>query len=238
MKLTHTALTLAAILAIAAPAFAEEARVEVKLGSTTTPPRVEIKKKIEAKKVEIKNKIAEIKDHNSSTTEDRKDARSSTTEAVKEKRQEVKQEIKDNRTQTQTERMKREVNTATRIITATADRLGLIADRITSRLLKLKTAGGNTTTAEASVTAAKVNLADVKVHVAAITALDLSGSTTTSTTTMKLTMDKMKTEAKAARESLTKARQNLEAALKVIREIEKAKIGETSTTTGAKIELH
>ncbi|MES2214056.1 MAG: hypothetical protein V4465_01520 [Patescibacteria group bacterium] len=239
MKLTHTALTLAAILAVATPALAEEqVRVEVTAaGSTTNPPRVEVKKMIEQKKIEIKDLRSSTTEARKEKKEEMKENRASSTEARKEDRKEVKQE---NKSEMQTERLKREVNTATRIIVATHDRLSMIADRIVSRLAKLKAAGGNTTTADASVAAAKVNLADVKVHVAAITATDLSTSTTTGTTTAwKLTMDKIKSEAKAARESLTKARQNLEAALKATRDIEKTvKVGETGTTTSAKIESH
>lgn len=226
MKLKHRAFAFLIVASVAMPAFAYGNEVEVKqetgLRASTTLPRVEMKKAIEVKKNELKQFKASTTEAIKEKMDELKNKRASTTEAI----HEVKKEF-------HADRAKKEVITAGRVLGATADRLDKIVGRISSRLLKIKAAGGNTAAAEVFVNAAKTNLVDARVHISLIASLDLSSASTTA----EANFQKVKAEAKAARESLHSAHQNLEKALNVIRELEKTikvpdiEVHATSTAT-------
>jgi len=106
--------------------------------------------------------------------------RASTTERREEIRQNIEQRkasSTERRTDMQIDIAKRKVENVTRVILATIERLEKIILRIESRIAKIQERGGNTTEAEGYVAAAKENLADAKVAVAAFANLDLSDST-------------------------------------------------------------
>lgn len=123
---------------------------------------------------------------------------------------------------------------AAKVYTATIVRLEKLVLRIESRIEKIKDAGGATTEAQGFVDAAKLNISDAKLRMTAMMSSDLS--TTTASTTLKANFEAVKTEAKAARELLTKAKQNLQKAVNALAGTEKLlKInkGKNATSTPA-----
>jgi hypothetical protein len=108
---------------------------------------------------------------------------------------------------------KMRINQTVRIMTATVDRLEKIITRIDSRIEKVRTAGGDTTNAESSVSLAQTNLDDARAKIAAMQNLDGTLSTSTATSTGESIFSNVKTAAKAVKASLTSAKENLVAAL-------------------------
>jgi hypothetical protein len=101
------------------------------------------------------------------------------------------------------------IKVADRIFTATIDRLDKIIVRINSRLAKLDAAGGSTTEAKGDVSLAQGNITDAKAQISIFSSIDLSTTTSTSTSTLATNYQAARVAAVKARESLTLAKQNL-----------------------------
>lgn len=172
-----------------------------------------VKSEIESKKAEVQNKI---KENQQKLKEDR---------AKKEDRKEEKAGFHG-------EIIKMRASVATKVFDATLERLAKLIERIESRSAKLRTEGMVTTDVDAAVAAAKANIADAKTHITIMNSIDLS---TVSSTTAKTNFKRVKSEAKLVREALTKAKQNLQKAVKALAKFEKEH-KKTASTTSDRIE--
>jgi len=235
---TASALTLGLALGIAIPAFAEESSV-----------RTEVKAAIEVKKADIKAQQDELKNTVKALEARQKEVRASTSAAIKEKREDIKdlrasttdkmkevhKDQKDERKEIRFDMVKLRIATVTRVLSATVKRLEMISERIQSRITKIAATGQSATEAQASVDAAKVNLADAKAQIAIITSLSSSTGTTTSTTTIAANIEAAKVAGDKAKSALKSAHENL---MKAVRFIGGLHLGEdkphattTATTT-------
>jgi hypothetical protein len=210
MKHVHTLGAMLILASVATPALALEVNLREKMqvratSDATTTVRDHIKEAVENKKEAVK----EIK------------------ERAKETKVEIKEDLHRVRVEFKSGEARARQEMAVKVINATIGRLENIISRVESRLTKFETSGVVTTEARADVNLAKTDLVSVRAHVATLSSLDLSGSTTTENANFKTAQ----TEAKAAREGLTSARQNLEKALKVIRDLEKKSNVSTTTTS-------
>jgi len=183
--------------------------------STTTPRgiREEFKAAIEMKR------------------ENLKDARANFQDEVKQKKEEIKTEIKDKlaaHAEFRADIAKKQASNVSRVLAATANRLDKLVARIESRIQKIKAKGGVTTSAEASVALAKMDIATARVHISAIGAFDLSGASTTAQTNF----EHIRTEAKLVKDSLSSAHKNLSNAVSSLKGQEKLLHldGDASTT--------
>ncbi|MDB5253972.1 MAG: hypothetical protein JWL80_38 [Parcubacteria group bacterium] len=209
MKHIHTLGAILILASVATPALALEGNLREKTevhANATNTVRTEIKKVLEQKKENVKEVREKAKESK---------------EALKDELHQVKVEFKSGEAKGRQEM-------AVTVLNATIGRLENIISRIESRLAKFEASGIVTTEARADVNLAKTDLVSVRAHVATLSALDLTGSTTTQAANFKIAQ----TEAKAAREGLTSARQNLEKALRVVRDLEK-KVKGTATSTSS-----
>jgi hypothetical protein len=202
MKHKYTTLSLIAIAGMVVPFFGVAAQKNAELNATTS------------RKGEFKSAIDQKR-------EDLRDAQEKYKDEVKQKKEEFKSELKDKKELTKNEfRMdlakKKTVGTV-RVLTATTARLETLISRIESRIQKIKTAGGNTATAEASVRLARTDIVKARAHISAISAIDIS----TSSTTAKINFEKIKVEAKLVKESLHSAHKNLSIAVSSLKSSEK-----------------
>ncbi len=207
MKKLSIFLALLIALGSVSPVLAlEETRTDIK----------SVKAEFEAKKIEIQNKIKENKDRID-------EARGE----VRVENQEDKQR-RDEDSQNRVNGAKVRLEVAVRVFEATIKRLDTLTGRIDSKLTELNGRGASTTVATTFVTAAKADLANAKTHIETLRLVDLSigstSATSTGTTTLatniKVSFDKIKSEAKIIRESLVSAKQNLMRALTAIKKME------------------
>lgn len=215
-KIRNIQLTPLILLALgfATPALADTATAKTSVNSNDSK-RIEIKTQIQNDRAELKTEVQT----------DRENLKNN----VKDMREEVKDQIHDARGEFRKDVAKVRVTETTKLFTSTIARIQKIVTRVESRLQKLQTAGGSITEPQASVNLAKANLADAQVQVTALSAIDLS---TTSTTTAATNFETIKALAKKAREDLESARQNLLKAVMSIMTLEKSlKITEETQTS-------
>ncbi|HRH25341.1 MAG TPA: hypothetical protein PLD99_00080 [Parcubacteria group bacterium] len=195
----------------------------------------------EAKKAEIQGKIkenkdkmkeerellkGEIKDKREEMKEDRKELRDDRQEDRQDKREDRREDRQDKREDRREDRGEKSVkvraDVAVRVLEATITRLETLATRIDSRIAKIGSTGTSTTEATGFVASARTDIGTAKTHIANIKGIDLSSDTasSTATSTNKVNRDKIKSEAKLAKEALVSAKQNLMKALNAIKRIE------------------
>ena len=222
-KLSILALTLAMVLAHAAPVLAEE--------GTNQETKSSVRADFEAKRAEVQKKIKEnemrLKESREDLRKDLKEVNKDVRKEVKDDVREVKREGKDDRSLINGARVR--VAVALRVFEATIARLETLSLRIESRIGKLSTTtSASTTDATNFVNAAKQNLVDAKAHVAILKSIQVSIggdatslASTTASSSVREAFAKIKEEAKLVREALTKAKQNLMRAIGAIKKIEK-----------------
>ena len=112
------------------------------------------------------------------TREVRKDERREEVQnKIEERRVEVqakKAEMQEKRSDFKQDIAKRKVENATRVILATIERIEKIAERVTSRIEKVRANGGNTTESEGFVASARARLDEARVDIEAFAAFDLT----------------------------------------------------------------
>ena len=146
-----------------------------------------------------------------------KDVRASTTREIRDERASTTREVRGMRNEIRGEEMKNRVDNTVKMLTANANRFDMIVTRIESRVSKIKSAGGNTTTIEAGLSGVKTSLLSVRSHITTISSIDLSGASTT----IKANFEQVKTEAKAVKDIFQSVRQALDRIVNDIRVVEK-----------------
>ncbi|MFZ2048699.1 MAG: hypothetical protein WAV25_00095 [Minisyncoccia bacterium] len=186
--------------------------------------RVKLEQEVKQKREEVKNEIKDLKD--------------SKTKEIKDLKDEGKKEIQGMRNDIRGIELTNRVNNTVRMLTATANRLDMIISRIDSRLAKVKLAKADTTAVEAELATAKTDMASVRIHIGIISAIDLSGASTT----VKANFEQVKTESKLTKDLFDKVRKNLEKINNDLRNLgkekkvkdEAPKTEDTSSTTPIK----
>ena len=183
--------------------------------------RADARQAIDAKKGEIKSENlrlrTDMKQKQDDLRKEIKDVRASTTREIRDERASTTREIKGMRNEIRGEEMKNRVDNTVKMLTANANRFDMLVTRIESRVSKIKSAGGNTTTIEAGLGGVKTSLVSVRSHITTITSIDLSGSSTT----VRTNFEQVKTEAKAVKDIFQSIRQALDRIVNDIRVLEK-----------------
>lgn len=119
-------------------------------------------------------------------------------------------ERQQNKIQFRAEIAQKRADNASLVITATIERLSNIADRVDSRIQKVKDAGGNVTTAEAYLAAARGDLSAAKTSVAKFDKLGLNlASYNASSTSPQIIFDQIKVIASETKDYIRSAHDNL-----------------------------
>jgi hypothetical protein len=127
---------------------------------------------------------------------------------------ERREKLEENRSNTQVQVATRKAETVLRFMSATVDRLEKIADRIDSRIEKLKSAGGDTSESEEFVAEARVDLANASASLEALVDIELSGET------FQENFQRIRTIAAEAKEHIRSARENLVNAVRLLGQVQ------------------
>lgn len=219
MKRTITTLLSLSLLLGAAPSvFAEDGSSEKPL-----PPRPGVtetlKRAVESKKEAFKSVQETFRASTTDIKKDMKEAVEKKKEGLREAREEFRGQI-----------AKMMVNRTAAMLTAAVERFQKIIERTNTRIAELKAGGAVTADAELKIAAAQKDLTDARTEIQAITNIGLTLSTSTATTTVKTSLDAVRTDAQKAKDLLKSAQQNIQKALKTLRPLEK---GRTATTSAS-----
>ncbi len=198
MKKLLTALFALSLVVPMAPVLAQDAGAEVKVrADTNSPVRVKMETRAEAG----------VTVRKASSTE----SRASSTEK---------------RMMTQQNVAKRMVSHVKDLLTATAERLGKIADRVESRIAKVKDAGGDTTLSERFLAEARTHLTEARAAISVFASISLTSDK------MSENVAKLRAAAADAKEHLGEARQSLSESIKALKPGRaEVKVRATSTAT-------
>jgi hypothetical protein len=188
---------------------------ETSVQATTT-----LKARVEAKNDEIKN----VRDNFKKEIKDKKDE-------VKATVMQKKEEVKDIRMEFRGDKAKAMAARTVRMLTATADRLTKIGDRIETRIAKTNAKGGNTLEAKADLDLARANLVTARAQIVTLSSINLTFATGTATTTIQANFAQAKAEAALVKTSLKSAQENMVKATRALKMSEDKEATTTATTT-------
>ena len=166
----------------------------------------EMQAKREAMKLEIEN--------NRATMDAKREAVRVEAEAKRAKFESMRASTTARKVEFRQDLAKKKVENTTRMILATIERLEQIAERIESRIAKVKTRGGDTAESERLVTVAKSNLAGARVAVEGFATIDLSSDTA------QENFERIRAVAAEARELIRNAHENLVMAVRALGSVE------------------
>jgi hypothetical protein len=129
------------------------------------------------------------------------------------------------------EELNNKVKNTSMMLTASGNRFYILIRRITSRVIKIGAAGGNITAIQTEITQANTDVATAKTDIANISAIDLSGSSSTVATNFA----QVKVETKTVKDLFLTIKTELEKIVADIKVVEKTVTikndGQDSTTT-------
>jgi len=146
-----------------------------------------------------------------------------------------REEAQNKRIESNTRVLSNNIRSDVKVFTATANRLDKIVSRIESRVAKIKAANGDTTQIEANLAIGKLKLAEARTDIAAISSIDISGATSSST--IRTLFSTIKASAVKAREALKASHAALIKAVTLMQGVEKkvkvkdSNVGENETSS-------